>query len=82
MPPLELGLGLGTSGLDDPAECTDTVAAALADGYRHVDTAQMYDNEAAVGEGLARVFTDPEVDVDRDDVAVATKGPPGQPRAR
>ena len=73
MPPLDLDLGLGTSGLDDPAECTDTVAAALAAGYRHVDTAQMYDNEAAVGEGLARVFADPDIDVERDDVVVATK---------
>ena len=67
MPPLELPLGLGTSGLDDPAECAATVTAALEAGYRHVDTAQMYDNEAAVGEGLAAA------DVDRDDVVVATK---------
>jgi 2,5-diketo-D-gluconate reductase B len=67
MPPLELPLGLGTSGLDDPAECRDTVTAALEAGYRHVDTAQMYDNEAAVGEGIAAA------DADRDDVVVATK---------
>ncbi|WP_144799098.1 aldo/keto reductase [Halorubrum depositum] len=67
MPPLELPLGLGTSGLDDPAECAATVTAALEAGYRHVDTAQMYDNEAAVGEGIAAA------DVDRDDVVVATK---------
>jgi 2,5-diketo-D-gluconate reductase B len=43
------------------------VTAALEAGYRHVDTAQMYDNEAAVGEGIAAA------DVDRDDVVVATK---------
>jgi len=67
MPPLELPLGLGTSRLDDPAECRATVAAALEAGYRHVDTAQMYDNETAVGEGIATA------DVDRDDVVVATK---------
>ncbi|MDB2282856.1 aldo/keto reductase [Halorubrum ezzemoulense] len=67
MPPLDLSIGLGTSGLDDPETCTDTVAAALDAGYRHVDTAQMYDNEAAVGEGIAAS------DVDRDDVVVATK---------
>ncbi|WP_050033206.1 aldo/keto reductase [Halorubrum halophilum] len=67
MPPLELPLGLGTSGLDDHAECTATVTTALEAGYRHVDTAQMYDNEAAVGEGIAAA------DVDRDDVIVATK---------
>ncbi|QAU12387.1 aldo/keto reductase [Halorubrum sp. BOL3-1] len=67
MPPLDLSIGLGTSGLDDPRTCTDTVATALETGYRHVDTAQMYDNEAAVGAGIA------ESDVDRDDVVVATK---------
>jgi 2,5-diketo-D-gluconate reductase B len=67
MPPLELPLGLGTSGLDDPAECRATVAAAIDAGYRHVDTAQMYDNEAAVGEGIAAA------DADRDEVVVATK---------
>jgi 2,5-diketo-D-gluconate reductase B len=67
MPSLELPLGLGTSGLDDPAECTATVTAALEAGYRHIDTAQMYDNEAAVGDGIAAA------DVDRDDVVVATK---------
>ncbi|WP_128905587.1 aldo/keto reductase [Halorubrum amylolyticum] len=67
MPPLELPLGLGTSGLDDPAECAATVTAALEAGYRHVDTAQMYGNEAAVGEGITAA------DVDRDDVIVATK---------
>ena len=67
MPPLDLSIGLGTSGLDDPETCTETVVAALEAGYRHVDTAQMYDNEAAVGAGIA------ESDVDRDDVVVATK---------
>lgn len=67
MPPIDLGVGLGTSGLDDPAECTETVVTALEAGYRHVDTAQMYDNEAAVGEGIA------EADVDREEVVVATK---------
>ena len=67
MPPLDLGLGLGTSGLDDPDECTETVVTALEAGYRHVDTAQMYDNEAAVGEGIAAA------DVDREEVVVATK---------
>ncbi|MFC7071007.1 aldo/keto reductase [Halobaculum lipolyticum] len=60
-------IGLGTSGNDDPAECAETVAAALEAGYRHVDTAQMYDNEEAVGEGIRRAA------VDRDEVVVATK---------
>ncbi|GAB3417176.1 aldo/keto reductase [Haloparvum alkalitolerans] len=70
---LDLTLGLGTSGNDDPEECAATVRRALERGYRHVDTAQMYDNEAAVGEGLARAFDDPDADVSREDVVVATK---------
>ncbi|WP_435062736.1 aldo/keto reductase [Halobaculum sp. EA56] len=60
-------LGLGTSANDDFEECAETVRAALDLGYRHVDTAQMYDNEAAVGEGISRA------DVPREEVVVATK---------
>ncbi|MFC6786190.1 aldo/keto reductase [Halobaculum halobium] len=60
-------LGLGTSANDDFEECAETVKTALDLGYRHVDTAQMYDNEDAVGEGIRRA------DVPREDVVVATK---------
>lgn len=44
-------IGLGTSQLRD-AVCVDMVATALKVGYRHVDTATMYGNEEAVGEGI------------------------------
>lgn len=44
-------LGLGTWTLRG-RQCTEIVAEALRLGYRHVDTAAMYDNEAAVGEGI------------------------------
>ncbi|MEF8886403.1 MAG: aldo/keto reductase [Haloarculaceae archaeon] len=60
-------IGLGTSGNTDPETCRETVADALEMGYRHIDTAQMYDNEAAVGEGIAAA------DVDRETVVLATK---------
>jgi diketogulonate reductase-like aldo/keto reductase len=60
-------LGLGTWENDEPAQCTESVANALDAGYRHVDTAQIYGNEAAVGEGIA------ESDVDREDVFLASK---------
>ena len=33
-------------------DCEEAVADALAAGYRHVDTAAMYENEAEVGRGL------------------------------
>jgi diketogulonate reductase-like aldo/keto reductase len=61
------GLGLGTWQNDDPAECEQSVRTALETGYRHVDTAQVYGNEAAVGQGIAAA------DVDREDVFLATK---------
>jgi 2,5-diketo-D-gluconate reductase B len=44
-------IGLGTLTLKD-APCAQAVKTALELGYRHIDTAERYGNEAAVGEGL------------------------------
>jgi 2,5-diketo-D-gluconate reductase B len=44
-------LGLGTWELRGAA-CARLVEQALRLGYRHLDTAQIYENEAAVGDGL------------------------------
>ena len=44
-------LGLGTWELGGRA-CARAVEQALRLGYRHIDTAEMYDNEREVGEGL------------------------------
>ncbi|MBI1204814.1 MAG: aldo/keto reductase [Rhodopseudomonas sp.] len=44
-------VGLGTWQLTG-RDCTRLVGQAIALGYRHIDTAQMYGNEAAVGEGV------------------------------
>ena len=44
-------LGLGTYRLTGDA-CEAAVERALGIGYRHVDTAQMYGNEAEVGRGI------------------------------
>jgi 2,5-diketo-D-gluconate reductase A len=46
-------LGFGTY-LVDPGDAADVVSAALDAGYRHIDTAQLYGNEAGVGEAVAR----------------------------
>ena len=45
-------LGLGTWRMKGE-ECTNAVLGALDRGYRHIDTAQMYGNEDAVGEAIA-----------------------------
>jgi diketogulonate reductase-like aldo/keto reductase len=66
-------LGLGTWQLTGET-CYETVSTALELGYRHVDTAQMYDNERAVGRAIA------DSDVDRDDVFLTTKVTPGNAR--
>ena len=60
-------LGLGTWRNFDTEQCAESVRMALDMGYRHVDTAQAYDNEVAVGEGIKRA------EIDREDVFLATK---------
>lgn len=59
-------LGFGTWKLKG-AEATDMVSRALAEGWRHVDTARMYGNEAEVGAGIRAAS------VPRDDVFLTTK---------
>jgi 2,5-diketo-D-gluconate reductase A len=46
-------LGLGVYKVAD-AVAADTVRLALEAGYRHVDTAALYENERGVGRGIAR----------------------------
>ena len=64
-------LGFGTWQIKGEDAVTAT-AAALAAGYRHLDTATVYGNEAEVGRALA------ESGVAREDVFVTTKCPPGR----
>jgi len=45
-------LGFGTYGMKG-ASLTAMISAAIQTGFRHVDTAQMYGNEAEVGQGVA-----------------------------
>ena len=47
-------LGLGTWFIKDE-NAAQAVRDAVAIGYRHIDTAQAYGNEAGVGEGVAVV---------------------------
>lgn len=59
-------LGFGTWTLRGE-QCASVVTEALRAGYRHVDTAQGYDNETAVGDGLRASG------VSRSDVFITTK---------
>lgn len=59
-------LGFGTWQITGKA-CREAVAHALALGYRHVDTAQAYDNEEDVGAGLR------DAGVPRDEIFLTTK---------
>lgn len=60
-------IGLGTWQNDDPKQCAETVENALEMGYRHIDTAQMYENEKHVGKGIRRSS------VSEDEIFLATK---------
>jgi len=59
-------IGLGTWPMTGTA-CTQAVRQALDVGYRHIDTATAYDNEAAVGQALR------DSDVPREQIHLTTK---------
>jgi diketogulonate reductase-like aldo/keto reductase len=59
-------LGMGTYRLTGE-DCVGAVGLALSMGYRHIDTAQMYGNEAEVGRGIE------DSGVDRGEVFLTTK---------
>jgi len=59
-------LGFGVFQID-PSDTVEAVSTALETGYRHIDTAQMYGNEAEVGEAVAKS------DIPRDQLWITTK---------
>ena len=59
-------IGLGTWPMSGRT-CTRAVASALQAGYRHIDTAALYGNEAEVGEGIR------QSGIARDDIFITTK---------
>jgi 2,5-diketo-D-gluconate reductase B len=68
-------IGLGTWDLRGRT-CARMVEQALQLGYRHIDTAELYDNEREVGEGLRASG------IERDEVFVTTKVWPSHFSAR
>ncbi|GGZ56579.1 oxidoreductase [Streptomyces subrutilus] len=59
-------LGFGTFQIP-PEDTRETTLAALAAGYRHIDTAEMYGNEKGVGQAVR------DSGLDRDEVFVTSK---------
>ena len=68
-------LGLGTYALDHET-CVNSVMALLENGGRLIDTAYMYGNEEAVGEGVRRGME--EYGIAREEIFVITKIYPSQ----
>lgn len=60
-------LGLGTWQNTEFEQCKKSVRTALEVGYQHIDTAEAYENEIAVGAGID------DANVSRDEVYLATK---------
>lgn len=62
-------IGFGTWQIPNGDAAYDAVAAALAAGYRHIDTARDYGNEASVGRAIA------DSGIPRSEIFVTTKLP-------
>ena len=68
-------MGLGTYALDHDT-CVNSVMSLLESGGRLIDTAYMYGNEEAVGEGVRKGMA--EYGIPREDIFVITKIYPNQ----
>ena len=60
-------IGLGVFRMDDEKEAYNSVRKAIDLGYRHIDTAMIYENEEPVGKAIR------ESGVNREDIFVTTK---------
>jgi len=62
-------IGFGTWQIPDGPETYDSVRAALDAGYRHIDTARAYGNEASVGRAVR------DSGIPREEIFITTKCP-------
>ncbi|WP_300675288.1 aldo/keto reductase [Soonwooa sp.] len=60
-------IGFGTWQIPDGEIVKNAVTYALEQGYRHIDTAKIYENEKGIGEAIK------ESDIDRKDIFLTTK---------
>ena len=60
-------LGLGTYQSDNDQEVVNAIKSAIKIGYRHIDTAAVYENEEGVGEGIR------ESGIDRSELFLVSK---------
>lgn len=63
--------GLGVFKVEDGPELVEAVKAAIKAGYRSIDTAAIYENEKAVGEGILAGIK--EAGITREDLFVTSK---------
>ena len=61
------GFGLGVYKVEDGETVIHAVKSALKNGYRHIDTAQFYDNERGVGQAIK------ESGIPRDEIFITSK---------
>src|SRR6478752_10448052 len=62
-------IGFGTWQIPDGSETYDSVRTALDAGYRHIDTARAYGNEASVGRAVR------DSGIPREDLFITSKLP-------
>ncbi|HGE5780063.1 TPA: aldo/keto reductase [Bacillus pseudomycoides] len=65
------GFGLGVFKVEEGPELVNAVKTAIKQGYRSIDTASIYANEKAVGEGIREGIK--EAGVSREDIFITSK---------
>ncbi|XP_059049672.1 aldo-keto reductase AKR2E4-like [Achroia grisella] len=73
IPTVALGTGRGTAHGSSVDEVRDAVLWAIEEGYRHIDTAVLYEDEVQVGQGVADAIA--KGLVTREQVFITTKLP-------
>lgn len=64
-------LGLGVFRVEDYKELVEAIKTAIVAGYRSIDTASIYGNEEAVGEGIRQGIA--AAGISREDLFITSK---------